>query len=136
MLSWSPRNEAPGSTAMYGISRRRSISAATSLPHSGAAGRPASAGTSRTAGRTRSEPLATCPTLAPLTHGEGGNVQAHGPAVARGGPAHHGSRGRGGVRDSGGRALPDTGRCRDAQRVDGPTDRGAHADPPHPETPR
>src|SRR6266542_6004714 len=47
MLSWRPRNDAPGSRAMYGISSRRSISATTSEPHSGVAGRWARRGTSR-----------------------------------------------------------------------------------------
>src|SRR5437899_9027746 len=48
MLSCSPRNDAPGSSAMYGMSSRRSISATTSEPHSGAAGRaPATLGMSR-----------------------------------------------------------------------------------------
>src|SRR6267143_576942 len=47
MLSCRPRNDAPGSRAMYGTLRRRSISATTSEPHSNEAGRPGAAGTSR-----------------------------------------------------------------------------------------
>ena len=39
MLSCNPRNDAPGMSAMYGTRSRRSISAATSDPHSGEAGR-------------------------------------------------------------------------------------------------
>src|SRR5260221_12386715 len=69
MLSWSPRNDAPGSTAIYGISSRRSISAATSDPHSGAAGRPLIFGTSRVTRPTLARPQivqcsgAPCPLL-------------------------------------------------------------------------